>query len=126
MPKINDADIRNQFQDAADFHARQISCCGHILTVYAIDGLTSGGDISQYIIKPIREFLCGEGVEDLYRHALLGSVVNAVAKECKDLADAARFLVNGFCVVLFPGVGAIAFEAKTGEKGTLHLPWAMT
>ena len=25
-------------------------------------------------------------------------------------------LVNGFCVVLFPGAGAIAFEVKTGEK----------
>ena len=122
MPIINDLDIRGQFRDAADFYARQINCCGHTLTVYAIDGLTSGSDISQYIIKPIREFLWGKGMQTLYEQALLGSVVNAVARECKDCADAASFLVNGFCVVLFPGVGAIAFEAKTGEKRSISTP----
>jgi hypothetical protein len=39
-----------------------------------------------------------------------------VAKPCENLEDVATFLVNGFCVVLFPGAGAIAFETKTGEK----------
>jgi hypothetical protein len=31
-------------------------------------------------------------------------------------------LVNGFCVVLFPKAGAIAFEAKTGEKRGISPP----
>ena len=31
-------------------------------------------------------------------------------------------LVNGFCVILFPGTGAIAFEVKTGEKRSLTGP----
>jgi spore germination protein KA len=34
----------------------------------------------------------------------------------------ASFLVNGFCAVLFPGEGAIAFEAKTGEKRSMSGP----
>ena len=35
---------------------------------------------------------------------------------CKDLTHLAFLLVNGFCVVLFPGVGAIAYEVKTPDK----------
>ena len=54
--------------------------------------------------------------EELYRSALSGRIYNSVASECKDLEDAALKLVNGFCVVLFPGAGAIAFEVKTGDK----------
>ena len=39
-----------------------------------------------------------------------------------DLDTVAKKLVNGFCVVLFPGVGAIAFEVKTGEKRGISAP----
>ena len=31
-------------------------------------------------------------------------------------------LVNGFCVILFPGIGALAFEVKTGEKRSISAP----
>ena len=58
----------------------------------------------------------------LYDHALHGVVVNSVAKPCEDLDAVANFLVNGFCVVLFEGVGAIAFETKTSEKRSLTGP----
>ena len=54
----------------------------------------------------------------LYDRALYGVVVNSVAKPCKDLDAVATFLVNGFCVVLFPGAGAIAFEVKSPVKRT--------
>lgn len=39
-----------------------------------------------------------------------------------DLDTAARKLVNGFCVVLFEGTGAIAFEDKTEEKRSPSRP----
>ena len=45
-----------------------------------------------------------------------------MADECKDLDDVALKLVNGFCVILFPGSGALAFEVKTGEKRGLSAP----
>ena len=120
--EMNDANIRAIFENAADFYAREVTCSGKTLIAYAIDGLTSGGDISEYIIKPIREFLRGDTMVSLYEQALSGAVVNSVAKPCKDLTDAANYLVNGFCVVLFPRVGAIAFEAKTGEKRSISSP----
>ena len=109
-------EIMKIFSDSADFVARELNCGDFRLWAYSIDGLTSGNAISDYIIKPISQQLSADSMEDLYRSALRGCVYNAVAVPCKDDDDAAKKLVNGFCVVLFPEVGAIAFEVKTGEK----------
>ena len=117
MPKsLADANIRAMFGNAGDFMARELSCCGFTLYAYAIDGLTSGGDTSEYVFKPLVEHLMGESMKQLYNNALRGGIYNSVAEPCKDLDDVALKLVNGFCVVLFPDTGAIAFEVKTGEK----------
>lgn len=120
--ELNDENIRSIFQDAADFNTRVLRCGKFTLYAYAIDGLTSGGDISEYIFKPLMENLSGETPRKLYDEAMYGVVVNSVAKECQDLDSAAAYLVNGFCVVLFPNIGAIAFEAKTGEKRGIAPP----
>ena len=113
---MTDAGIRELFRGAGDFIARRIRCGKHTLYAYAIDGLISGGDMSDYVLKPIAELLDGDSVEELYRKALAGAVYNAVADPVKDLDAVALKLVNGFCVVLFPGAGAIACEVKTPDK----------
>ena len=120
--ELNDANIRAIFDEAGDFIVRQLQCGEFRLYAYAIDGLTSGGDISHYIIKPITEHLRGASMEELYTRALQGMVYNAVADPCEDLDTVALKLVNGFCVILFPGAGAAAFEVKTGEKRGLSAP----
>ena len=120
--ELSDENIRNIFRDAGDFNIRRLNCGQYTLYVYAVDGLTSGGDISEYVIKPIMEQLRGSTMQELLENALLGAVVNSVAKKCEDLQDAAFLLVNGFTVVLFPGAGAVAFETKTGEKRGLAAP----
>ena len=119
---LTDENIRGIFRDAGDFNVRRLDRGAFTLYAYAIDGLTSGGDISEYVIKPIMEQLQGESMQTLYDSALNGAVVNSVAKACESLDDAAMLLVNGFTVVLFPGTGAIAFETKTGEKRGLAAP----
>lgn len=115
-PFLTDSDIRALFGNAGDFVVRELTCQGFTLYAYAIDGLTSGGDTSEYVFKPLAEHLAGDTIQLLYDNALRGGVYNSVAVPCKDLEDAGMKLVNGFCVVLFPGAGAIAFEVKTGEK----------
>ena len=109
---LTDENIRRIFAGAADFNVRQLQCGEFILYAYAIDGLISSDSASEYIIQPIMEQLSGDTVQALYEKSLYGVVVNAVAKPCQTLDDVATFLVNGFCVVLFPGAGAIAFEVK--------------
>lgn len=113
---ITHENISAIFDGAGDFIARRLQVSGHTLYIYAIDGLTSGGDISDFVIKPLYENLTGGSMAELYDKALYAVVYNSVADPCKDLDTVAKKLVNGFCVVLFPGVGAIAFEDKTSEK----------
>lgn len=111
---MTDREIRGQFPEVSDFIPRQLRCCGYTIYAYAIDGLVSGGDMSEYILKPITEHLRGQTMGELYEKALHGAVYNSVAEPCEDLQTVFKKLVNGFCVVLFPEAGAIAFEIKTG------------
>lgn len=119
---MTDENIRAIFEGAGDFFARRLQCGPWTLYAYAIDGLISGGDMSEYILRPITEHLFAEHLDSLYDFALHGMVYNAVASPCRDLDDVACMLVNGFCVVLFPETGAIAYEVKTGEKRGISAP----
>ena len=114
---VTDEKIRHIFRDASDFETRTLRHGSLTLHAYFIDGLVSGGFVSDYIFKPVRYL--PENVEEAYRLALAGGIYNAVAKPCKDADDIARKLVNGFCVLLFPGVGAIAFLSKKSYAWTL-------
>ena len=107
-------EIESRFRGTGDFIVRELRCCGFELYAYAVDGLVSGADMSDYVIKPIAQTLRGGRMEELYRSAMAGSIYNGVANVCTDVDTVTTKLVNGFCVVLFPGVGAIAFEVKTG------------
>ena len=110
------------FDGAGDFNRRELHIAGHTIYIYSIDGLTSGGDISEYVVKPLMQDSTEGSLEALYDRALHASVYNSVAEACKDLNDAANKLVNGFSVVLFGSAGAIAFEDKTGEKRSPSAP----
>ena len=111
---LTDQNIRAIFGQTGDFIVRPLQCGNCTLYAYAIDGLISGADASDYVFKPISECLSGENMEELYMEALKGAVYNCVADPCTDLDTVALKLVNGFCVVLFPEVGAIAFEVRIG------------
>lgn len=110
---MTDPEIRAVFEGASDFEYRTLRNGEAKLYAYFIDGLVSGSFVADYIYKPIMLDL-PQNVMDAYHKALRGGIYNAVARPCKDLQDVAVKLVNGFCVVLFPEMGAIAFEARTG------------
>lgn len=110
---MTDQQIRNLFEGASDFEARTLRTGAAVLYGYFIDGLVTSSFVAEYIYKPIMLDL-PQDTAQAYDAALRGAVYNAVARPCRDLADAAVKIVNGFCVVLFPGTGAIAFEVRTG------------
>ncbi len=120
--KLTDENITNIFRDAADFIRRQLRCGSHTLYAYAIDGLIASAYASDYIFKPITQHLHGDTMQALYQGALDGMIYNNVAKPCEDLNTVALLLVNGFCVVLFPGVGAVAYEVRTPDKRGTSAP----
>ena len=110
---MTDSEIRAIFEGASDFETRTLRSGANTLHAYFIDGLVTGSFVAEYIFQPVVQLL-PESVPEAYEAALYGGVYNAVARPCKDIADVAVKLVNGFCVLLFPGVGAIAFEVRTG------------
>ena len=120
--ELNDKNITGIFHEAGDFIRRELWCSGQRLYAYAIDGLIAAGSASDYVIKPITEQLKGSSMRELCQLALRGMIYNVVAVSCEDLHSVAMKLVNGFCVVLFPGEGAIAFEVKTPDKRGTSAP----
>ena len=119
---MTDASISARFAEAGDFVRRELLCGQFTLYAYAIDGLVSGADASEYVFRPIAENLTGGNVAELYQKALHGTIYNSVAVACTDEVDAVMKLVNGFCVVLFPGTGAVAYEVRTGVSRTPSAP----
>lgn len=120
--EMTDENISYIFRDAADFVRRQLCCGDFTLYAYAIDGLIAAAYASDYIFKPITQHLTASTMKELYDHAMNGMIYNSVAVPCADLDQIAFLLVNGFCVVLFPGVGAIGFEVKTPDKRGTSAP----
>ena len=119
---LTDENISSIFRDAADFIRRELRCGKYTLYAYAIDGLIASAYASDYIFKPITQHLQGSSIKELYQNAINGMIYNNVAKPCEDLNAVAMLLVNGFCVVLFPDVGAIAFEVRTPDKRGTSAP----
>ena len=113
---LTDNSITYIFRDAADFVRRELRCGEFTLYAYAIDGLVAAAYVSDYVIKPIVQQLSADTIQQLYTRAMDGAIYNSVASPCENLDDLAMKLVNGFCIILFPGAGAIAFEVKTPDK----------
>ena len=118
---ISDQTICDIFGDSGDLNRRELKVGAHILFVYSIDGLVSGGDISEFVVKPLMQDMVGGTMEELYDRALHRTVYNAVAVPCKDLDGLLGLLLNGFCIVVF-GEKALAFEDKTSEKRSPSAP----
>lgn len=118
---MTDERICAQFEKASDFETRILRCGENILHAYFIDGLVTSSAISEYVFKPLVSMEdCS--MQQAYEASLKGSVYNAVARPCKDLDDVMSKIVNGFCVVLFSGIGAIAFEVRTGVSRSPNPP----
>ena len=106
-----------RFAGAADFETRKVISGGNELDIFFLDGLTSGGDIADFIVRPLSEVRQEEREETLFMRAARGLVWCASMKEASSTDEAAELLVNGFCVILFPKSGkALGCEVKTGEK----------
>ena len=114
---VDGRELAAQFENAADFETRKVLCGGQLLTVLFLDGLTSGGDIAEQVVRPLAQMTDEAREEVLFTRAMQGGVWCASVKEPESTQQAAELLVNGFCVILFPKSGkALGCEVKTGEK----------
>ena len=114
-----------RFAGAADFETRKVISGGNELEIFFLDGLTSGRDIADFIVRPVHEARQDEREETLFTRAERGLVWCASMKKASSTDEAAELLVNGFCVILFPKSGkALGCEVKTGEKRSPSAPEA--
>ena len=119
---MTDKRITEIFEGAGDFIRRELHCGSFTVYAYAIDGLVSGADAAENIFRPISLYIKGDTMQHLYEHALYGTIYNTVASACESTEDIASKLANGFCVVLFPGAGAVAYEVRTGVSRSVSAP----
>ena len=109
-------ELKNRFANAADFTARALTVAGTPCTLCFLDGLVSGAEIGELVIRPLERLSWQLAPEQLLERVLTGGAETAVALRCKDTADAEAKLLAGFCLLIVPEAGAAAFETKSGEK----------
>lgn len=102
--------------ESADFCLRKLRTAGLDCKLFYLDGLTSGGEIAETVVKPLSRIPGPASPPVLRDRILSGSVWCAVAELCRDEADAVNRLLNGFCLLELPDGAQLAFEVKTGEK----------
>ena len=111
------AELRALFGGSADVAERQIMAGGQKLDVLFLDGLTSGGDIAEQVLRPLMQTVQPGSMQAVLAQAEQARVYCAVAERVTAPEDAADKLLNGYCAVVFPGTGAaLCFETKTDTR----------
>ena len=116
-------DIRGLFQNAADFEEHTVEACGKRLTAFFIDGLTSGGDIAELVLRPLRENLRADGRQTLLEQAeiMKERFVKDTSREPKFAVSCQHysFAVNAFVDIVkeydADQYSFILRETQTGE-----------
>ena len=110
-------DVQACFGDTADLNTRQITVGGQTLGLLFLDGLTSGGDIAEQVLKPLMETVTPGSMQEVLTQAERARVYCAVAERTQSPAQTADKLLHGYCAVLFHGTDtALCFETKTSAR----------
>ena len=108
-------ELTTRFAQAADFTHRPIQTAGLNCTLMFLEGLTSGADIADFVLRPLARNREPTAAAALAEELLRGGVETASASACADPEEAVCKLLNGFCVLCIPGAGGVAFEVKSGQ-----------
>ena len=108
--------LQSRFENAADFTVRAVCAGGVDCTLCFLDGLTSGSEIAEFVIRPLGRLAGTLTPAELLERTIRDGTDAASVSRCADADDAEAKLLNGFCVLIVPGAGAAAFEVKSGEK----------
>ena len=111
------AELRALFGGSADVAERQITAGGQKLDVLFLDGLTSGGDIAEQVLRPLMQTVQPGSMQAVLAQAEQARVYCAVAERVTAPEVAADKLLHGYCAVVFSGTGAaLCFETKTDTR----------
>ncbi len=126
---ITAAAMEAVFADCYDYESRELHIGGreaNRVRLCFIDGLVSGSDVAEQIIKPLTDpgRFGGEAVGSRAISMMLGgSVYVYTAKSRKALGEAVTDLLNGFCALIFDAERtAVTFEVKSQQRRSVDAP----
>ena len=88
------AELRALFGGSADVAERQIMAGGQKLDVLFLDGLTSGGDIAEQVLRPLMQTVQPGSMQAVLAQAEQARVYCAVAERATAPEDAADKLLH--------------------------------
>lgn len=119
-PSLTKEELQSIFQSCSDFMLREVYVGEQkewSVWLCWIDGLASGTDISDTILRPLTDPLRYEHCTDyahVYREIYKGAVHNFTAKSITQAQSFAEELLNGSCGLIFPKLRkAISFEVRS-------------
>ena len=123
------AAVEKVFESCYDFESRELligGVPGRTARLCFIDGLVSGSDVAEQVIKPLTDperFGGCRGAGDVIAMLLGGSVYVYTAKSRTQLGDLAGDLLNGFCALIFDAERtAVTFEVKSQQRRSVEAP----
>ncbi len=115
--------LENIFTDCDDFNVRRVLAGERPefpAAVCWLDGLTSGGDISTDVLRPLTETARFVGIKTeagVIDRILRGAVYSYTVQKRETCDDVVQDLLNGFCAIVFACSGvAITFEVKSAAN----------
>ncbi len=120
--------LEDIFSDCGDLQKRALDAglSGVPVTAMWLDGIVSGGDVSEDVLRPLTEKARLGGAktaEECAETILRGGVYANTAKMRTSAADTADDMTHGWCAVVFDGAGiAVTFEVRTGNTRGIAEP----
>lgn len=121
--------IEGLFDGCSDLEHRTVCAGGPggvTVHVYWFDGLASSADIAQQILRPLTEagrFARARSEAACRQTVLEGAVYAAPLDTCADLDSAARAILAGHCLMLFPRLRqAVHWDLKSSVQRSVASP----
>ena len=126
---ITASTLEDIFATCGDYESRQIDYGLEnmlFVTVAWLDGIVSGGDVAQNVIRPLTQSARAEGVkteQDCLERLMQGAVYSYSVKQRDDLDDLVSDLTHGSCAIIFDGINkALTFELKSDKARNVSGP----
>ena len=126
---ISDRNLTELFAACGDFETRQIDfgLDGRLtLLVCWLDGLVSGTEVTEGVLRPLTQAVRAEGVDS--EQACMERILHGAVYRCsvhlrRDMDSLVSDLTHGHCAILFArSQAALTFELRTNESRAVSEP----
>jgi len=121
--------IKEIFSACSDLEVRDIYAGGKAqgkATIFFLDGIVSGSDVSENIIRPLTEpsrLSDAKNALQIIDLILHGAVWSASMRERKTTDEVVLDIINGYCAIIFDSLNtAVCYEARTTNQRSISEP----